>query len=108
MANSNLTREDNKYIYEGKIGSGRYGNVFRYISKRDNKNVAIKILKGPITSKEEREVDHLMFCFLEDCTNIVKFVEHFMDQTMGYCIVMEYCRNGNLSTQVTLFFKKKE
>ena len=69
------------------IGSGAQGCVFKSLLRGEE--VAVKKVK----TKEETNVKHLRRL---NHQNLVKFKGHSLDNEKVYCIVMEYCSQGNL------------
>ena len=69
------------------IGSGAQGCVFK--STLRGEEVAVKKVK----TKEEANIKHLKRL---NHQNLVKFKGHLLDNEKVFCIVMEYCPQGNL------------
>ena len=77
------------YIVEGKIGRGRYSDVYEGLNKKTNEKVVLKILK-PITKvKIKREIYILQT--LKKCPNIVQILDVIKEKDSEiFCII---CRS---------------
>ena len=45
LFNSSMPKVVDNYVFERKIGSGQYGDVFKGYNKQDNSDIAIKAIK---------------------------------------------------------------
>ena len=87
------------YTKLDKLGEGGFGVVFKVEHKLSKQLLALKSVSIEIDARRklvESEVNILKQC---DHPNIVKFVEHFYDDTRIF-IVMELCSNGDLKAAI--------
>ncbi len=90
MQESPKRKVENDYNINGKIGKGRYGDVYRASSKRTNEEFAIKKAKnGPIPSIERQILKEMQFS-----PYFCQFIEEYEDG-----IVMELCSRDTLSDE---------
>jgi calcium-dependent protein kinase len=93
--NSHQDPIENYYDFEGEIGSGSYGKVFRAREKSLGRTVAVKIIqKNRVVEFDafKHEVEILRFL---DHPNIVKLLECFETERLCF-LVLEFCEGGEL------------
>ncbi|KAL9644369.1 hypothetical protein ABK040_005827 [Willaertia magna] len=92
-----------KYILEKKIGSGSYGSVYivHHSSKPEKKYVLKKIpLKG--LSQKEKQSAKQEVKLLQSLQHpfIVRYIDSFLDEDSNLCIVMSYCKGGDIANHI--------
>jgi len=83
------------------IGKGSFGEIFLVEKKLTKEKFVQKYLVGANFSAQQNEIILLMKANNEF---IIKYVDSFPFE-FGFCIVMEYCENGDLAKQIK---EKKE
>jgi eukaryotic-like serine/threonine-protein kinase len=87
------------YAIQQQIGAGAFGLVYRAIDSRDNRTVAIKLLR-PELCKDNNALERLLREYQAQSRlshpSIVKILDADMSATIPY-LVSEYCEGPNLS-----------
>lgn len=84
------------------LGKGNYGKVFKARTRREGRQVAIKVL--PISNSDQeldsikKEVGILMGC---QCPYIVKFYGAYVKET-DLWLVLEYCNAGSVQDVIKI------
>ena len=90
----------NRYVVEKKLGSGSYGSVFVVHSTTniDKKYVMKKIpLKGQSQKEKNSAKQEVKLLQTLQHPFIVRYIDSFMDEESNLCIVMSFCKGGDLS-----------
>jgi len=93
----------NKYVVEKKLGSGSYGSVFvvHATSNPDKKYVMKKIpLKGQSQKEKNSAKQEVKLLQTLQHPFIVRYIDSFIDEESNLCIVMSYCKGGDLANFV--------
>ena len=80
-----------KYQKKGKLGSGKFGKVYKVLDITENKFYALKVIEDNYDDYE-KEVGIMKNIKSE---YIIKLKDNFEEENEGYCIVMELC-DGDL------------
>lgn len=91
----------NKYVTEKKLGSGSYGTVFivHPVSNVDKKYVLKKIaLKGVSQKEKNNAKQEVKLLQALQHPFIVRYIDSFIDDESNLCIVMSFCKGGDLAS----------
>mmetsp|Transcript_1389 Transcript_1389/g.1535 ORF Transcript_1389/g.1535 Transcript_1389/m.1535 type:complete len:670 (+) Transcript_1389:114-2123(+) len=85
------------YVWKEKIGSGRFSNVYKCLSKAAGEEFAVKVIKKKQISVEENELlrGEIAILRLVNHRNVVKLIDVFESLEHLY-IVMELLEGGEL------------
>jgi serine/threonine-protein kinase ULK/ATG1 len=96
------------YVLEQKIGSGKFGDVFKGFNKDTRMDVAVKVIRreslkgingwytGKFSELLENEIKVLKSC---NNPNIIKLYD-LRKTSNNFYLIMEYCNEGDLSVYV--------
>jgi len=97
---------------DAKLGAGAYGCVWRAKDSYIGKMYAVKslkVLKEGLLKVAERESQVASLLTSNPHPFIIKLFHHFHDpQSNMYFLVMEFCPNGDLNTQVEKWHKQSK
>lgn len=102
---------ENKYVIEGKLGSGAWSTVFLvHDTQHANTPMALKVMDNDQRREDlfNNEIE-AMNLLGHDCHNVVKLYEHFFTNNMLHLnLVLEYCQGGNLTEIIKSYIEANE
>lgn len=85
--------KDHGYIYDSKIGTGRYGQVYLVYSEKYSSPMALKIFENPGPNEKVcEEIEHIQKIFHP---NIIRVYNFWVCGNFIF-LIMQYCKNGSL------------
>jgi len=85
--------DSENFLTKGKLGSGRFSEVFMLERKNDKRMFAGKLFKGDVDKREFIRESIIMNSVSKECGNIVNMLGII---PMPRCLVMDYYKNGSL------------